>query len=237
MDAYARHQAEVEELTPATIARRLSAISGLSYCLAEEAIARNPVANVKRPRVGSDTVSTGLDKEELAALIRAAEGDCPRSLSLVLLLGLNGLRVSEVLGADVDDLGSERGHRVLFITRKGGKRSTVPLAPRTAEVVDAYVDGRETGPLFRDRHGKAMAAFRGVEDAPPVGSGRRAHEGLNDPPPQPQARLVVDSVWTRGRVCVTYRWLDMPILGPLGATTERNNLDKHPTYALAGLIG
>jgi integrase/recombinase XerD len=70
----------------------------------EELVPRNPVANVKRLKVGTDTVSTGLDKNELAALIRVAESDSPRSLALVLLLGLNGLRISEALGCDVTDI-------------------------------------------------------------------------------------------------------------------------------------
>jgi integrase/recombinase XerD len=80
--------------------------------------------------------------------VHAAEADSPRSLALVLLLGLNGLRISEALGADVEDLDTERGHRVLRITRKGGKRATVPMAPRTAEAVDSYIGDRTTGPLF-----------------------------------------------------------------------------------------
>jgi integrase len=66
---------------------------------------------------------------------------------VVLLLGLNGPRISEPLGADVTDLDTERGHRVLRITRKGGKKSIVPLAPRTAEAVESYVGDRATGPL------------------------------------------------------------------------------------------
>ena len=71
VDFYARHQSEVEGRSPATVARRLSAISGFyRYALAEEAVTRNPVVNVKRPKVGTDTVSTGLDKDELAALVR-----------------------------------------------------------------------------------------------------------------------------------------------------------------------
>jgi len=75
------------------------------------------VANVRRPKVGSHTVSTGFDKDQLSALIRVARADSPGALVLVLLLGLNGLRVSEALGADIDDLTSQRGHRVLKITR------------------------------------------------------------------------------------------------------------------------
>ena len=109
---------------------------------------------MKRPKVGTDTVSTGLDKKELAALIRVAEGDSPRSLAVVLLLAMNGLRISEALGSDVTDLGTERGHRVLRVKRKGGKTATVPLAPRTAEAVEAYVGDRIVGPLFVTRTGE-----------------------------------------------------------------------------------
>jgi len=48
------------------------------------------------------------------------------------LLALNGLRVSEATGADIEAMGLERGHRTLTITRKAGKVVTIPLAPRTA---------------------------------------------------------------------------------------------------------
>ena len=131
---------EMEDRSPATVARRLSTLSSFyRYALDEEVIPRNPVSSVRRPKVGTDTVSTGLDREELTALAHAAEADSARSFALVLLLGLNGLRISEVLGSDVDDLDNERGHRVLRVTRKGGKKATIPLAPRTTEAVDVYV--------------------------------------------------------------------------------------------------
>ncbi len=131
VDAYARTLAEVHARSPATVARHLSTLSGFyGYAVNEDVIARNPVAAVRRPKVGTDTVSTGLDRDELGALVHAAEADSPRSLALVLLLGLNGLRISEALGTDVSDLDTERGHRVLRIKRKGGKGSTIPLAPR-----------------------------------------------------------------------------------------------------------
>ena len=120
----------------------------------EDAVTRNPVTHVRRPKVGTDTVSTGLDADELTALIHAAAADSPRSHALVLLLGMNGLRISEVLDADVDDLTTERGHRVLLITRRGGKKATIPMSPRTSEAVDPYVGDRVTGPLFITATGK-----------------------------------------------------------------------------------
>jgi len=56
--------------------------------------------------------------------------------ALISLLALNGLRVSEATGADIERLGLERGHRTLTITRKGGKVVIIPLAPRTARAID-----------------------------------------------------------------------------------------------------
>ena len=55
-----------------------------------------------------------------------------RDHALISVLALNGLRVSEAIGPDIDDLGLERGHRTLTILRKGDRIVTVPLAPRTA---------------------------------------------------------------------------------------------------------
>jgi site-specific recombinase XerC len=45
---------------------------------------------------------------------------------------MNGLRISEALGADIDDLDIDRGHRTLRMVRKGGKQVTIPLAPDPA---------------------------------------------------------------------------------------------------------
>jgi hypothetical protein len=68
--------------------------------------------------------------------------------ALISLLTINGLRVSEALGADIDALGIERGHRTLTILRKGGKIVTIPLAPRTARAIDLAIGERADGPIF-----------------------------------------------------------------------------------------
>src|SRR5258707_13357575 len=40
------------------------------------------------------------------------------------------------------------GHCTLAITRKGGKRAVIPLAPRTARAIDLAVGERREGPVF-----------------------------------------------------------------------------------------
>ena len=49
--------------------------------------------------------------------------------SLISLLALNGLRISEALGADIESMGMDRGHRILAIVHKGGKHVTIPAGP------------------------------------------------------------------------------------------------------------
>jgi integrase len=100
-------------------------------------------------------------------LLVAAGLGPPGEHALVSLLALNGLRVSEATGADIENLGVERGHRTLVITRKGGKVVTIPLAPRTARTIDLAVGERVDGPIFLapdrqrlDRHGAARIVRR-----------------------------------------------------------------------------
>jgi integrase/recombinase XerD len=71
-------------------------------------------------------------------------------------LALNGLRVSEAIGANIEQLGLERGHPTLTILRKGGKVVTIPLAPRTARAVDLAIGERCEGPIFRAADGSRV---------------------------------------------------------------------------------
>jgi integrase/recombinase XerD len=79
-----------------------------------------------------------------------------RDHALISLLALNGLRVSEAIGADIEHLGLERGHRTLRILRKGGKVVTVPLAPRTARAIDLAVGERCEGPIIVGADGRRI---------------------------------------------------------------------------------
>lgn len=76
--------------------------------------------------------------------------------ALISLLALNGLRVSEATGANIESLGLERGHRTLTVLRKGGKTVTIPLAPRTARAVDLAIGERTSGPIFVTTNGKRL---------------------------------------------------------------------------------
>jgi integrase/recombinase XerD len=152
----------------ATVTRRLCTIAGFyRYAVEEELLEHSPAAHVRRPRLDYESHATGLDHNELGALLVAAGLGPPADHALISLLALNGLRVSEATGADIDALGLERGHRTLVITRKGGKVVTIPLAPRTARAIDLAIGERCQGPVFLapdgrrlDRHGAARIVRR-----------------------------------------------------------------------------
>jgi integrase/recombinase XerD len=152
----------------ATITRRLCTIAGLyRYAVEEELLDHTPAVHVRRPRLDYESHATALDRNELGALLVAAGLGLPAEHALISLLALNGLRVSEATGADIEAMGTERGHRTLVITRKGGKVVTIPLAPRTARAIDLAIGERCEGPVFLtaggrrlDRHGAGRIVRR-----------------------------------------------------------------------------
>jgi hypothetical protein len=83
-------------------------------------------------------------------------------------------------------LGTERGHRTLAITRKGGEKAVIPLAPRTARAIDLAVGERCEGPIFTtpagqrlDRQGAGRIVRRVARRAGLAKRNRPAH-----PPPR-----------------------------------------------------
>jgi integrase len=122
-------------------------------------IGRNPAANIRRPRVDYESRTLGLDRNELGALIVEAGLGLARDGALITLLAMNGLRISEALNADIEDLSVERGHRTLAIVRKGGKHVTIPLAPRTIRALDLYIGDRTMGPIFLGANGGRMDRY------------------------------------------------------------------------------
>lgn len=158
---------EARGLMPSTVARRLSALTSFyRYCEQDGHVERSPAAHVRRPRVDNESRTLGLDRTELSAFVVQAGIGTQREHALLSLLAMNGLRVSEALNADLEDLGFERGHQILAITRKGGKRAIVPLAPRTARAIRLYIGERASGPIFLGSYGQRMdrhAADRAVK--------------------------------------------------------------------------
>jgi integrase len=179
IECYAR-DLEARGRARATITRRLCTIAGFyRYAVEEELLEHSPAAHVRRPRLDYESHATGLDRNELGALLVAAGLGHPAEHELIALLALNGLRVSEATGANIEALGVERGHRTLVITRKGGKVVTIPLAPRTARAIDLAVGERSDGPIFLAADGSRWTAIapRGSSAGPRTARGSPSRLG------------------------------------------------------------
>lgn len=144
-------------LSPASVSRRVSAVAGFyRYAVRQRAVAESPFYAVDRPRVDDESQTTGLTRDEMRRLTLASRQDGPRSEALMHLLTLNGLRITEALSRDVEDLDYDQGHRILRLDRKGGKRAKAPLTPAAVRAVEAYLGERTTGPLFTTTTGRRL---------------------------------------------------------------------------------
>ena len=156
IEGFAR-ELEARGRARATVTRRLSTIAGFyKYAVEEELLDHSPAAHVRRPRLDYESHATALDRNEMGALLVAAGLGPPGGHALISLLALNGLRVSEATGADIEHLGIERVHRTLTITRKGGKVVTIPIAPRTARAIALATGERCDGPIFLTHDGRRL---------------------------------------------------------------------------------
>jgi integrase/recombinase XerD len=111
-------------------------------CVLEQHLPVNPAVHVRRPEVDPDASTTlGLPSTTPArTLLAAAAEHSSRMLALVALLLVDGLRISEALSLDVDDVRDvDRGHRVGALRRKGGRAALPPLV---ADAIDTYLAHR-----------------------------------------------------------------------------------------------
>lgn len=147
---------EQRGLAASTIDRRLTTVCGFyRYAHIDGRIAKNPAQYVRRPRV-HPSERRGLDRTELGTFLFTAERFDHDRAALAVLLGLNGLRVSEACATNIEDLAFERGHRTLRIIGKGNKPATIPLVPRAARTIDLAVGERHEGPILRRADGQRL---------------------------------------------------------------------------------
>ncbi len=147
---------EQRGLAASTIDRRLSTVCGYyRFAHIDGRIVANPAQYVRRPKV-PPTEQHAMDRGELGRFLFAAEHYDRAHGALAVLLGINGLRVSEACATNIESLGFERGHRTLRIMGKGSKPAVIPLVPRTARTIDLAVGERHEGPILLRRDGHRL---------------------------------------------------------------------------------
>jgi site-specific recombinase XerD len=225
---------EQSGLAPATIDRRLSTVCGYyRFAHIDGRIPANPAQYVRRPRV-HPTAQRGMDRGELASFLYTAERVSPMHAALAVLLGLNGLRVSEACATNIENLGFERGHRTLQIVGKGNKPAGVPLVPRSARTIDLAIGERHAGPILLRRDGQRLdsrTAYRWVRS---VGK----HAGLERVHPHMLRAGFIMAALDAG---VPLRDVQMAARHADPRTTtvydrRRQNYDRHAAYAVVAFV-
>lgn len=141
-------------LSRASAARKLAAVrSFLSYLRREGLIASDPAALIATPK-RDIRMPSHLSEDEMTALIAAASEEEPlrrRDRAILELFYASGLRLSELVGLDVDDV--NLSGRVVRVMGKGGKPRIVPFNRSAASAIRSYLNDRnvlvrasQTGP-------------------------------------------------------------------------------------------
>jgi integrase/recombinase XerD len=158
--------AAVEQgVRPRTSARRLSTLRRFyRWLLREQRIAADPTARIESPRIGRP-LPRSMSESQVEALLAAPDPASPEGLrdrAMLEVLYATGLRVSELVGLQPDQLNLVQG--VVRVIGKGGKERLVPLGEEAVRWVTRFVregrrellGGRPAAALFPSRRGQAL---------------------------------------------------------------------------------
>jgi integrase/recombinase XerD len=127
-------------LAPASAARAISAVRGLHRFAAREGLSTEDPAREVTPPVPPRRLPKALDVDQVSAILSAVGGDGPLALrdrALLEFLYGTGARISEAVGACIDDLDLRDGTATLH--GKGGRTRLVPVGGYAVAALDAYL--------------------------------------------------------------------------------------------------
>jgi integrase/recombinase XerC len=134
-----------------SIARKISTLrSFFKYLIREQVISSNPAKSVSTPKV-EKTLPTTLTVDEAFRLMESpksipekssdvAKENRLRDRAILELLYSSGLRVSELVGLNLNQLDSDLG--IARVMGKGRKERIVPVGGKAIEAVKAYLEDR-----------------------------------------------------------------------------------------------
>ncbi|MBV9761502.1 MAG: tyrosine recombinase XerC [Acidobacteriaceae bacterium] len=132
-------------LTVVSIRRKIAAVRAMfKFLLQEGIVPNNPASRLRTPKT-RQRLPEVMSAEKTNHLIDGAEQfSKERDIAFLELLYGCGIRVSELVGIDLEDIDLQAGW--LRVRGKGNKEREVPIAGRAAEAVERYLAVRETKP-------------------------------------------------------------------------------------------
>ncbi len=155
--------------SPASVARKLAAIRSFGRYLRREGLSEgDPAALVLAPK-RAETIPAHLTVDEMSRLLDTPDGSNPlgrRDRAILELFYASGLRLSELVGLDLEDL--NLGSRLVRVLGKGSKERIVPFNTSTVRALRAWLN---------DRGSLEAPATRPDRTAPRSGSRSREARG------------------------------------------------------------
>ena len=157
---------KVQKLSNKTIVRNLVAIRTFFRFLTEEGkLESNPVEDLESPQLAK-TLPEILSVQEVEQLLETPKPQTPlgiRDRSMLEMLYATGMRVSELVSLQMNQLNLEGGYVLLF--GKGSKERAVPLGAEAIKRVSHYLTGarqklskgKDSPFLFLNRSGRKMS--------------------------------------------------------------------------------
>ena len=138
--------------SPASRARTMAALNSfLTWAVKHDLLDANPLVKLNRVKVPEPGLR-GVARDQIDAVLKFIPRDNLRDQFLFRLLAETGLRISEALQLDMDDLDLTRDDEHLHVLGKSGHRRTVLLDdPKLVSVLRRYLKETQArhGPLFR----------------------------------------------------------------------------------------
>jgi site-specific recombinase XerD len=139
-----RGDMERRKFEPATIRRKLSALSSLfDYLCDRNAVAGNPVDGVKRPMANGNEGSTpALGDSQACQLLEAPPADTLKGIrdrAILATLLYHGIRREQLCGLKVKDVHSRQGVIHFRIRGKRSKVRFVPVNAAALRTIEAYL--------------------------------------------------------------------------------------------------
>jgi integrase/recombinase XerD len=156
VERFARYLEEERGNQASTVAHRLAVLRVFyRVALSDGVIDRDPTVLLHVPKVHRDPHDIAwLDRAQMGRLLRAARETSPAHETLVTLMGVLGLRVSEACAVNIEDFHEdELGYRVLRVVGKGNKPATIPVPVPVLRVIDRARGERSSGPLVLTKRG------------------------------------------------------------------------------------
>jgi len=131
----------------ATVARKLASLrSFFRHLVRQERMAANPAAQVATPKL-ERRLPRALSEAEIESLLDNAFGAAPldlRDRAILEMLYASGVRVAELVGADLGDVdvSGGAGDGILRVLGKGRKERLVPIGSKAVRALLAWLKAR-----------------------------------------------------------------------------------------------